>query len=260
MMDILPTLTKLAGGTPPADRKIDGGDIWPILAGAADAKTPHDTFYYYRGLKLQAIRSGPWKLHLGNGALYNLVTDIAESKDVANKNADVVARLRKLANATKDDLGIDGIGPGCRPLGKVNDARPLIDHAGKVREGFEKPSLYAGMGIMVGEVTSTSALAQVRLTRTDELVDGDVPGAAGLVQFVLEETDSVGRLVTAKPEHDFITCVAFTELQPATRYTVRTSLINFSKKNIISAARWRRSVRFRDLSAPMQCDLSSSPA
>jgi len=251
MMDILPTLTKLTGGTPPADRKIDGGDIWPILAGAADAKTPHDTFYYYRGLKLQAIRSGPWKLHLGNGALYNLVTDIAESKDVANKNADVVARLRKLANATKDDLGIDGIGLGCRPLGKVNDARPLIDHAGKVREGFEKPSLYAGMGIMVGEVTSTSALAQVRLTRTDELVDGDVPGAAGLVQFVLEETDSVGRLVTAKPERDFITRVAFTELQPATRYTVRTSLINFSKKKFYQRG---PVASFRTLPGPKRAD------
>ena len=27
MMDILPTFTKLAGGTVPTDRKIDGGDI-----------------------------------------------------------------------------------------------------------------------------------------------------------------------------------------------------------------------------------------
>src|SRR3954468_16408473 len=36
MMDILPTFVKLAGGEPPSDRKIDGHDIWPLLAGAPD--------------------------------------------------------------------------------------------------------------------------------------------------------------------------------------------------------------------------------
>jgi hypothetical protein len=37
----------------------------------------------------------------------------------------------------KDDLGLDGIGRGCRELGKVKDARPLIDKDGKIRPGFE---------------------------------------------------------------------------------------------------------------------------
>ena len=32
-MDVLPTLVKLAGGKVPADRKIDGKDVWPLLAG-----------------------------------------------------------------------------------------------------------------------------------------------------------------------------------------------------------------------------------
>ncbi len=59
MMDILPTLVKLAGGKVPADRKIDGGDLWPLLAGEPGAKSPHDLFYYYRGLKLEAVRNGP---------------------------------------------------------------------------------------------------------------------------------------------------------------------------------------------------------
>ena len=39
----------------------------------------------------------------------------------------------------------------------------------------------AGMGIMVGGVTSDSAIVQVRLTETDYLKDGDVPGAPGIV-------------------------------------------------------------------------------
>jgi len=111
MMDLLPTLVKLAGGTVPADRKLDGGDIWPLLCGENGAKSPHDLFYYYRGLKLEAVRSGPWKLHLAKNELYNLRSDIGESRDVADANADVVKRLRALADAAEDDLGTDGIGP-----------------------------------------------------------------------------------------------------------------------------------------------------
>jgi len=136
MIDILPTLVKLAGGQPPADRKIDGGDIWPLLAGEPDAKSPHDEFYYYRGLKLEAVRSGPWKLHLAKGELYNLDSDIGESNNVAAANPEVVARLRGIADQMRDDLGLDALGPGCRELGKVSDAKPIIDYDGTVRAEF----------------------------------------------------------------------------------------------------------------------------
>jgi arylsulfatase A-like enzyme len=139
MMDVLPTFIKLAGGSVPSDRKIDGGDIWPILAGDADARSPHETFYYFRGYNLQAVRHGPWKLHLANGELYNLETDIGESRDAAQQYPDTVAQLRRLADEMQGDLGTSEIGPGCRPLGKVKNARPLIDHDGQVREGFEAP-------------------------------------------------------------------------------------------------------------------------
>jgi arylsulfatase A len=137
MMDILPTFVKLAGGKLPEDRKLDGGDIWPLLCGEEDARSPHEILYYHRGLKLQAIRRGPWKLHLEKSELYHLERDIAESTNVAKENPEVVARLRKLAEAQKDDLGLEGRGPGCRPLGRVEDPQPLIDHDGNVREGFE---------------------------------------------------------------------------------------------------------------------------
>ncbi len=233
MMDILPTLTKLAGGKLPTDRKLDGGDIWPILAGDADAKSPHETFYFYRGLNLRAVRSGPWKLHLAKGELYNLDQDIAESKNVAKDQAAVVARLRDLADQTNDDLGVKGIGPGCRPLGKVEDAKPLINHRGKTRDGFAIQTPRAGMGIMVGEVTSTSALAQVRLTQTDQLVKGDVLGAAGVVRFDLESEGGKklgAQTVEVNASRDFIARAEFTSLKPATRYTVRTQIGTSAKQ------------------------------
>src|SRR5205809_2283721 len=63
-MDLLPTFAKLAGAELPRDRLIDGRDIWPLMSGQSGAKTPHDSFYYYWNFGLEAVRSGPWKLHL----------------------------------------------------------------------------------------------------------------------------------------------------------------------------------------------------
>jgi arylsulfatase A-like enzyme len=137
MMDILPTFVKLAGGEVPADRKLDGGDIWPILAGAGDARSPHDAFFYFRGLELEAVRSGLWKLHLKGGQLYNLESDVSESADVAAANPGVVERVRSLAERVGGDLGLDGVGPGCRPPGRVPHPQPLIGYDGTIRQGFE---------------------------------------------------------------------------------------------------------------------------
>lgn len=128
MIDILPTLVNLAGGhvvDQVEGRKVDGRDIWPLLTGEPGAKSPHDAFYYFRGLKLDAVRSGPWKLHLANGELYNLDADVGESKNLSAAHPDVVQRLHDLAESMNEDLGADGLGPGCRPPGRVNDPRPL---------------------------------------------------------------------------------------------------------------------------------------
>jgi arylsulfatase A len=124
MADVLPTLAKLGGGKLPAN-KIDGHDLWPLLSGQTK-QTPWDVFYFYRGLALEAVRQGPWKLHLAKTELYNLDTDIGEKTNLAKDKPDIVAQLQALAEQTKDDLGKDGIGPGCRPLGKVQNPQPLI--------------------------------------------------------------------------------------------------------------------------------------
>ena len=250
-MDFLPTMTKLAGGKVPEHVKIDGGDIWPILAGHAGAKTPYESFLYYRGLNLQAVRSGPWKLFLEKGGLYNLDADISESKNVADANPDVVKNLREIAAAQKDDLGVMGIGPGCRPLGRVENAQPLIGHDGKVRAGFEPRPVQAAQGIMLGELTSTSVLAQVRLTKTDHLVpyvykarDGrptaDVPGVPGVVEFLLIPVPtSTGPLpgrkslgtISVSKERDYIGRIEVTNLKPDMGY-ILTTRIGVNKDNL----------------------------
>jgi arylsulfatase A-like enzyme len=109
-IDLLPTFVKLAGGTLPADNKIDGVDISPVLFGESQ-ESSRQTHYYFSGNQLQAVRSGPWKLAVARQnenlfrapgstvantddqpftpTLYNLDTDIGERNDVAAQNPDV---------------------------------------------------------------------------------------------------------------------------------------------------------------------------
>ena len=132
MMDVLPTLAQLAGAPLPTDRTLDGVDQWPVLVGNP-ARPPRDSFLYHRGLELEAVRSGPWKLHLAKNELYHLGQDIGEANNVAAQNPDVVQRLRALAEASRNDLGVTGLGPGCRPLGRVAQPQPIIAADGTVR-------------------------------------------------------------------------------------------------------------------------------
>ena len=135
-MDVLPTLVHLAGGLLPPRLRIDGVNVWPVLAGAADKAPPRTLFYYFRGLDLRAVRSGPWKLDLRTGELYHLEDDLGETTNVAAEHPDIVEKLKALAAQMESDLGTTGTGPGCRKLGRVDRPLPLIDHDGTIRAGF----------------------------------------------------------------------------------------------------------------------------
>jgi arylsulfatase A-like enzyme len=148
-MDMLPTIAKLAGGKVPTDRVIDGHDISNLVHGVEDATGATDAFYYYVRTQLRAVRSGPWKLHLPLKSdqfwgryskpedvidisiplLYNLESDIGESKDVASKYPGVVKKLLQLAEHARSDIGdIDKIGENARFFDK-GTRRPDIQSA-----------------------------------------------------------------------------------------------------------------------------------
>ncbi len=144
-MDLLPTFARMAGGGAPRDRKIDGHDIRPLILGEAGAKSPYEVFYYYDGTQLQAVRSGPWKLFLplvdfrnhphfskkkkdsGEPLLFNVVEDISSSHNVAAQHPEIVARLTRLAEAGRADLG-DGKkrGAGQREIVRVDSPTPRV--------------------------------------------------------------------------------------------------------------------------------------
>ena len=127
-MDLLPTIARITGAEVPGERIIDGHDIWPILSGDKNAKSPYEAFYYYRDDRLQAVRSGKWKLHLfrpGTGAtriLYDLEADIGETTDVSGQHPEVVKRLEALAEIAREDMGDIATGRegrNVRPIGKL---------------------------------------------------------------------------------------------------------------------------------------------
>lgn len=89
-----------------------------------------------------------------------------------------------------------------------------------------QPQVYHAQGEMAGEVTETSVILQSRLTSTPRLVDGDVPGIAGVARFEVSEQDDFrsSRLtdwLTAEPDYDYIVKTKVTGLKPATRYYYR---------------------------------------
>ena len=142
-MDLLPTFARLAGGAPPKNRRIDGKDIAALLYGEKGAKTPHEHYYYYASAQLQAVRSGPWKLFLpvkpvGNHPhftknskpeplLFNVVEDIACEHNAAAEHPDIVARLTRIADTARADLGDQGKqGKGQRKPGRVETPVPQV--------------------------------------------------------------------------------------------------------------------------------------
>jgi arylsulfatase len=147
-IDILPTMAKLIGADPPK-RPIDGKDVWPLIAGEPGAKSPHEAYpCYYEVGQLQAVLAGRWKLYLphkyrslagkpgGSGGkpvpyeqldtgteLYDLETDLGETKDVAADHPEVVQRLLVLAEAARDDLGdslTKRVGKNVREAGRIS--------------------------------------------------------------------------------------------------------------------------------------------
>src|SRR5882672_3009710 len=65
-IDLFPTIARLIGAELPK-HKIDGLDVWPVIAGQKGAQNPHEGYaFYYEQNQLQAVTSGDcrWKLQL----------------------------------------------------------------------------------------------------------------------------------------------------------------------------------------------------
>ena len=102
-LDILPTAVAAGGGKVDPAWKLDGVNLLPYLTGENPSQ-PHDTLYWRFGNQW-AIRHGDWKLVVANepgmpasptkaASLFNLASDISESKDLAAAEPEKVKELR----------------------------------------------------------------------------------------------------------------------------------------------------------------------
>ena len=132
-IDFLPTLAGITGADVPQDRIIDGTDISSLMFTGDDVTPPRDTFFYYMGNRLEAVRKGKWKLHVSRElrahqqtgivsqavidenagtvpGLFDLESDIGETTNVYDNYPDIVADLSALAQACRVDIGDEATG------------------------------------------------------------------------------------------------------------------------------------------------------
>tara|TARA_B100001175_G_scaffold69235_1_gene57044 strand:+ start:4245 stop:5615 length:1371 start_codon:yes stop_codon:yes gene_type:complete len=108
-IDLLPTFANLVGAKIPDDRIIDGKNIWPIISGEKGARSPHEIYYYYKGNRLESARQGKWKVRRSGKKsqsveLYDLDNDIAESKNLSQKNPELIQTILKKMDKFDKDL------------------------------------------------------------------------------------------------------------------------------------------------------------
>jgi len=142
--DVLPTFVSLAGGKVRKDIKIDGMDVSTWMLGKTET-SPRDTWHYFQGTKLQAVRQGPWKLALTGqslgmgirqrdadlakgGRLYNLEKEIGEITDLAEENPAIVGKLEKIAAQITADISANK-----RPAGTVQNPVTLYPTTSRKR-------------------------------------------------------------------------------------------------------------------------------
>jgi arylsulfatase A-like enzyme len=110
LLDCFPTFLTLAGAKTP-DKPIDGKDLTPLLF----QNKPRDgaDLFFYLADRLQAHRSGNWKLKLPDKLsaapeLYDLEKDPAEATDLAKEHPEIVKRLRQQMVDEQKALGRTG--------------------------------------------------------------------------------------------------------------------------------------------------------
>jgi uncharacterized sulfatase len=113
--DIFSTCLSVSGSPIPDDRVIDGRTLMPILEG--EATSSHDTFYYYDGPILVAVRYNNWKYqrrHVSdNGGyplfsqgpfLFDLEKDPSESYNLIASRPEIAEELSQMLEEWEAEL------------------------------------------------------------------------------------------------------------------------------------------------------------
>ncbi len=139
-IDLFPTVLDLCGVK--SDARVDGVSLRPVLAGESldrEAVYWHYPHYANQGSRPGgAVRSGDWKLvesyEDGRRELFDLKTDLSESRNVAPDHPEVVRRLAAKLDAWRKEVGakMPTPNPDYRPNPQAKDGTVTL-HARTAR-------------------------------------------------------------------------------------------------------------------------------
>jgi arylsulfatase A-like enzyme len=100
-IDLLPTVTALAGISPVGDKPLDGRDLTPLLRGDKIEWAAREIFSTW-GPNI-SIRTQQYRLD-NQGALFDMSTDPGQTKNIAGKQPEVAARLKAAVQAWRKEV------------------------------------------------------------------------------------------------------------------------------------------------------------
>lgn len=129
-IDLLPTIAEITNAKLP-EKTIDGKSAWDLLSGESSESPQEAYFFYYRVNELFGVRYGKWKMYFPHRyrtmdgqepgkeglpgdyrmidmeeiELYDIESDISETRNVAADNPEVIAEIKILANGIRTRLG-----------------------------------------------------------------------------------------------------------------------------------------------------------
>lgn len=141
-IDLFATLSEIVDVPIPTDKPIDSLSLKDtILEGKP---TKRDTFAFYKGANLEAVRKGDWKLHFCKTGwspagspeqftteLYNLREDVGEANDLVDERPDLVADLEATAEEFRQIFGdrrLEREGTDIREVGLCDNPKPLTEY------------------------------------------------------------------------------------------------------------------------------------
>ncbi len=193
-IDLLPTLTGLAGVKRVGDKPLDGLDLSPILRGAK-VQWPDRTLFSHQNGNVSA-RSQQYRFS-NAGELFDMVADPGQTKNIAAEKPEVAAQFAKaVTDWRRDVLGrTDAPAPNAKGKGKGGglppDDRPYPVGAGGAK--FPITPLPARDGIAHGGIKRSANAPNcsyfVNWKTTDDRITWDVEVAtAGNYEVVIQHT------------------------------------------------------------------------
>jgi arylsulfatase A-like enzyme len=149
-IDLLPTLTAMAGVKRVGDKHLDGRDITPLLKGSK-TEWPERIIFNNLGLNL-SVRTQQHRLD-HQGALFDMIADPGQTKDIAADKPDIAAQLTSAAAAWRKEVyGAEAMPQKGKNKGNATEARPFtLGYA-----EFPRAPLPARDGIAHGTVRRSS--------------------------------------------------------------------------------------------------------